>query len=218
MLPMSGWMRTSSLPLASLIRIRLATAADAEAIAAIYRPVVESGVASFESVPPDRDEIARRVAKTTAAYPWLVCELDGVVAGYAYANEHRVRAGYRWSVNTSVYVDATRRRSGVGRGLYASLFAVLTAQGFFNAYASITLPNAASVALHQAAGFRPIGVYERVGYKLGAWHDVSWWHRVLQPHAASPDEPTMLPALVKESGWESLVRAGEPFVRSSVTP
>lgn len=213
---MFAWMRTSSLPLASVTRIRLAQNADADAIAVIYRPVVETGVASFEIVPPDRDEMARRVARTTAVYPWLVCEIDGAVAGYAYANEHRVRAGYRWSVDTSVYVDAARQRAGVGRGLYTSLFAILSAQGFFNAYASITLPNAASVALHEAVGFRPIGVYERVGYKLGAWHDVSWWHRILRPHTPSPEEPTVLPALVDRSEWERLVRAGEPFIRSSV--
>ena len=150
-----------------MAQIRLARDSDAETIAAIYRPVVEATTISFETVPPDGDEIARRVVETARMYPWLVCERGGTVAGYAYASKYRVRAAYQWSVETSVYIDPRHRRCGVGRGLYVSLFRVLSAQGFFNAYAGITLPNAASIALHEAAGFKTIGVYERVGYKLG---------------------------------------------------
>jgi len=170
-------------------RIRLAEAGDAEAIAAIYRPAVESSAISFETVPPDGDEIARRLADTLVSYPWLVCEIGGQVAGYAYASKHRVRAAYQWSVDTSVYVDPAFRRSGVGRGLYQSLFAILAAQGFFNAFAGIALPNPASVALHEAVGFEPLGVYRRVGFKLGAWHDVGWWQLRLLGPTAQPQEP-----------------------------
>ena len=195
-------------------RIRLATAADAEAIAAIYRPVVESTTISFETAPPDRDEMARRLADTLVAHPWLVCDIDGRVAGYAYASKHRVRAAYQWSVDTSVYVDADRRRSGVGRGLYRSLFAILAAQGFFNAFAGIALPNTASVALHEAVGFEPIGVYRRVGFKLGAWHDVGWWQLALRAHDASPDVPLPLPALRQRAEWAALLAAGEPLIRA----
>ena len=176
-------------------RIRVAEAGDAEAIAAIYRPAVESSAISFETVAPGRDEIARRLADTLVAYPWLVCEIGGRVAGYAYASTHRVRAAYQWSVDTSVYVDEAFRRSGVGRGLYRSLFAILGAQGFFNAFAGIALPNPASVALHEAVGFEPLGVYRRVGFKLGAWHDVGWWYLPLQPLPASPVPPVPFPDL-----------------------
>jgi len=110
-------------------------------------------------VDSDEDEIARRVVETTQRYPWLVCDRGGTVAGYAYATGHRVRAAYRWSVDTSVYIDPRHRRCGVGRGLYASLLRILTAQGFFDAYAGIALPHAASIALHEASGFKTIGVY-----------------------------------------------------------
>ena len=196
-------------------RIRLVNDSDAEAIARIYRPAVEDTTISFETVAPDREEIVRRIADTTQSHPWLVCELDGVVVGYAYASKHRVRAAYRWSVDTSVYVDATCRRCGIGRGLYVSLFSVLSAQGFFNAYAGIALPNPASVGLHESVGFRPIGVYQRVGYKLGAWQDVGWWQVFLKPHDASPGEPLSLVEVQRLPGWRTLLARGESVIRPS---
>ena len=194
--------------------IRLATLSDAEAIAAIYRPVVETTTISFETVAPDRDEMAKRLADTLVSHPWLVCEVDGRVAGYAYATKHRVRAAYQWSVDTSVYVDAACRRSGVGRGLYQSLFAILAAQRFVNAFAGIALPNAASVALHEAAGFEPLGVYRRVGFKLGAWHDVGWWQLSIRAHEASPDAPLSLAAVQRRGDWASLLASGQPSIRA----
>ena len=195
-------------------RIRLADDGDAGAIAAIYAPIVESTAISFETVPPDRDEMARRLADTLASYPWLVCEIDGRVAGYAYATKHRVRGAYQWSVDTSVYVDAARRRAGVGCGLYRSLFAILAAQGFFNAFAGIALPNPASVALHEAVGFEPLGVYRRVGFKLGAWRDVGWWQLTLRAHDASPDAPLPLAAVRQRADWPTLLSSGEPSIRA----
>ena len=198
-----------------MVCIRLAQEADAEAIAAIYAPYVERSVVSFESVPPDREETLRRMVETTATYPWLVCERGGRVAGYAYATQHRVRAAYRWSVDTSVYIDTDCHRRGIGRGLYTSLFAILKAQGFYNAYAGITLPNAASVGLHEAVGFTAVGVYEWVGHKFGKWHDVGWWQRTLQDHIVSPAEPLPLPSILHLPEWNRLVGAGEEHVRDS---
>jgi phosphinothricin acetyltransferase len=194
-------------------RIRFADESDAAAIAGIYRPVVESTAISFETVPPDRDEMARRIADTTREHPWLVCEVGSRVAGYAYATKHRVRSAYRWSVDTSVYVDANFRQGGVGRGLYGSLFGILSAQGYFNAYAGIALPNAASIALHEAVGFRKIGVYRRVGYKFGEWRDVGWWQLELRAHDAAPVEPLDIDTVRARPGWNALLARGEPAVR-----
>lgn len=194
-------------------RIRFATDSDGRAIADIYRPAVESTAISFETIPPNPEEIARRIADTTMAYPWLVCEIAGAVAGYAYATPHRTRAAYRWSVDTSVYVDARHQRRGVGRGLYLSLLGILSAQGYFNAYAGITLPNPASVRLHESVGFTPIGVYRRVGYKLGAWHDVGWWQLTLKPHEESPPEPEDLQTVRGRAEWGALLARGESVVR-----
>ena len=184
--------------------IRLARVEDAEQIAAIYAPFVRDSPVSFETMTPDAVEIGRRIADTLAALPYLVCDAGGgVVAGYAYASPHRARAAYRWAVDVSVYVAADHRRSGVGRALYASLFRVLTAQGFYAACAGITLPNDASVALHESMGFALVGVYPAIGYKMGRWHDVGWWQMPLKTRAGDdpPAEPTALPALMASSEW-----------------
>jgi phosphinothricin acetyltransferase len=167
-------------------------ATDAAACAAIYAPSVTDGVASLEAVAPDAAELGRRIAEVTAGYPWLVAELDGAVAGYAYAGQHRVRASYRWSTDVTVHVSAAHDRRGVGRALYTRLFALLAQQGYYEACAGITLPNDASVALHESLGFRPVGVYRDIAFKFGAWRDVGWWQNTLREH--TPDAPPAEPA------------------------
>jgi L-amino acid N-acyltransferase YncA len=176
--------------------VRLADPArDAAAVAAIYRPAVEESLASFEEVSPGAEEMAGRISTTLERTPWLVAEERGRVIGYAYAGPHRERAGYRWSVNISVYVAPRSQGRGVGRRLYDELLTVLRRQGFVNAYAGITLPNEASVALHTAIGMRRVGVYERVGFKDGAWHDVAWFQLRLADPVGTPPEPTPLARL-----------------------
>ena len=173
--------------------IRDADAArDAAACTAIYAPSVTHGVTSLEEVAPDAAEFGRRIGEVTARYPWLVAELDGAVAGYAYAGPHRARAAYRWSTDVTVYVSAAHHRRGVGRALYTQLFALLVEQGYYEAGAGITLPNDASVALHESLGFRPIGVYQDIAFKFGAWRDVGWWQKTLRPHV--PDTPPAEPS------------------------
>jgi phosphinothricin acetyltransferase len=196
-----------------MVGIRLAKESDAEAVAAIYAPYVERTAVSFETVPPPPDEMRRRIGETTEVWPWLVCDTGDRIAGYAYATQHRVRAAYRWSVDTAVYVSDAHHRRGVGRGLYASLFEILRAQGFFNAYAGITLPNAASVGLHEAVGFTRVGVYRDAGYKMGSWHDVGWWELGLGVRAESPGEPARLPIVLKRPDWLRLVESGVGRVR-----
>ena len=168
--------------------IRMAIPADGERLAAIYAPAVTDRTTSFELTAPDASEMARRVSTLTARTPWLVLEENGRVLGYAYASPHRDRPAYQWSVEVSAYVDATAHRAGYGRALYSALFDLLTAQGFVNAYAGITLPNPASVGFHKAMGFEEIGVYRGIGYKFGRWHDVTWLHRPLAPRL-DPVEP-----------------------------
>jgi phosphinothricin acetyltransferase len=166
--------------------IRPATAQDAAAVAAIYAPYVLGSVATFEEVPPTEAEVAARMAN---GLPWLVADLDGVV-GYAYAGPHHARAGYRWSVTVSVYLDAAHHGRGLGRALYGELLPLLARLGYVNAYAGVTLPNDASVRLHEAVGFTPVGVYRGVGFKHDRWHDVGWWQRTVQdPPPGAPPEP-----------------------------
>ncbi len=179
------------------VTIRLADPdRDAAATAAIYRPAVNASVATFEQVAPDASEMAHRIRRTLDRTPWLVAGDDaGRVLGYAYAGAHRDRAGYRWSVDISAYVDQRHLGRGVGRTLYDSLLGILRRQRFINVYAGIALPNLASIALHDAVGMRRIGVYERVGYKFGAWHDVAWYGMRLQDPPNPPAEPIPLPDL-----------------------
>jgi phosphinothricin acetyltransferase len=194
-------------------RIRLAGLHDAEAIAGIYRPFVERTTISFETEPPTREEMEHRISETMTSHPWLVCEVGGQVAGYAYATRHRARAAYQWSVDTSVYVDEKHWRLGIGRGLYASLLPILAVQGFCNAFAGIALPNPGSVGLHESIGFTPIGVYERVGYKLGAWRDVGWWQRPLTALETPPARQLNLKAVQGRPDWSSLLAIGEAIMR-----
>lgn len=173
-------------------RIRRAEAADAPAVLEIYSPFVTGSATSFELEPPDVAEMERRILDVGARYPWLVFEAEGRVRGYAYAASHRARKAYQWCVETSVYVRPDARRAGVGRALYRELFDLLRRQGYVNAYAAITLPNPASVALHEALGFARLGVFPRIGFKFGAWHDLLWMEKRLQDPAVPVAEP--LPA------------------------
>ncbi|HTD36050.1 MAG TPA: GNAT family N-acetyltransferase [Candidatus Limnocylindrales bacterium] len=156
---------------------------DAEAIARIYAPYVETTADSFEETAPDAAEMRRRFASITASYPWLVATLDGEVAGYAYGHEHRARPAYRPSVEVSVYVDRSAQRRGIARLLYGALFRDLAQRGYHRAFAGITASNEGSIAFHRSVGFTPIGIFHEIGYKFGRWHDTSWWERDLSPIA-----------------------------------
>ena len=169
--------------------IRAATLEDAARVAAIYHPYVADTTISFEVAPPAETEMRDRMQAVLPRLPWLVHEVEGQVAGYAYASPHRAREAYQWSVDVAVYVNQDFHRRGIGRELYHALFPRLIRQGYVNAYAGITLPNAKSVGLHEALGFVPVGVYRNVGFKLGAWRDVGWWHLQLQPLPSVPAPP-----------------------------
>lgn len=170
--------------------IRAAAPDDAVAIAAIYAPIVRDTTISFELQPPTVDEMRTRIESTLRHLPWLVSlDAAGTVDGYVYAGKHRDPGAYRWSVNTSVYVRDDSRGQGVGKKLYQALLDELVRLGYFQAFAGIALPNTGSVALHESVGFEPIGVYRNVGHKHGAWRDVGWWQRAIQPLSTPTSDP-----------------------------
>jgi len=174
-----------------VIGVRDARAEDAAAVAAIYRPYVVDSPASFEVEAPDAGEVLVRM-RASPQLPWLVADSDDGVVGYAYATRHRSRSAYRWAVDCSVYVQAGQGGRGIGRHLYSGLLQELRDLGYHQAFAGIALPNPASVGLHEAMGFEPVGVYKRVGYKHGVWHDVGWWQLPLAASgvdAGVPREP-----------------------------
>jgi len=185
--------------------IRLATTHDALAFAEIYRPIVLKSPISFETKPPSAVEMATRVNDILTHMPWLAYETDGEILGYAYAGKHRERAAYQWSVDVSVYVREGRRGQGIGRSLYQILFHLLRVQGFYVAHAGITLPNQASVGLHEGFGFHPIGVYPAVGFKFGCWHDVGWWQLELQPRVGEPAPPLPIDIASQRCEWTQIL-------------
>jgi phosphinothricin acetyltransferase len=161
---------------------------DAAACAAIYAPYVTDTVISFEEQPPTAADMRARIERYASTHAWLVAELDGAVVGFAFGCPHRERAAYRWAADVSVYIDPGAHRRGVGRALYGELFEVLAGRGVQVLCAGIGLPNEASVALHESFGFVPVGIYRRIGFKLGAWRDVGWWQLDLVPACGSPAE------------------------------
>lgn len=163
--------------------VRTATEADACACAAIYAPYVTDSAVSFEEEPPDADEMARRIA---AAHDWVVLENEDRVVGYAYAAVFHPRAAYRWACEVSVYLERGFEGRGGGRALYGVLLPRLRDRGFRVAIGGMTLPNPGSEALHRAFGFSLVGVYRRIGWKFGAWHDVAWTQLMLVEGAEPP--------------------------------
>ena len=193
--------------------IRPATPEDAKEIQSIYAPIVTDTAVSFEADPPGVEEMERRIVECSEHRPWLVCDLEDAIAGYAYAAKHRERPAYQWSVEVSVYVLEWFRRLGIGRALYTSLLEILNLQGFNNVYAGVALPNPASVALHESLGFKPVGVYEKAGFKLGAWHDVGWWCLALREHDKRPAAPKSPFDIQHTPEWEKALAAGLPFLK-----
>ncbi|HVZ36379.1 MAG TPA: arsinothricin resistance N-acetyltransferase ArsN1 family B [Polyangiaceae bacterium] len=193
---------SASAAAASNVQIRFASSGDAAGIAAIYAPHVVESAISFEAEPPSAEMMRERIISTLAQLPWLVSERGGELLGYAYASPHSERAAYRWSLNASVYIAARCRRQGVGRALYTSLFALARLAGYYSVHAGVTLPNAASVGLHESFGFVPVGIYRAVGFKLNAWHDVGWWQLELRPRSDPPAPPLALPLLREQRSNE----------------
>lgn len=167
----------------------MARPGDGGGIQAIYAPFVAGTAISFEVDVPSVADMQQRVAELTERYPWLVVEDEHGIAGYAYGSAHRSRAAYGWSTDVSAYVRPDTRRRGLGGVLYAALLELLHRQGYEQAFAGITLPNPASVGMHESMGFVPVGVYRNVGWKLGHWHDVGWWQCGLGPPSREPSPP-----------------------------
>ena len=167
----------------------MATRADARVMLDIYEPIVRATATSFETDPPTLPEFEERIDQTLRQHPWLLCEIDGGTAGYAYGCPFRRRPAYRWTAEVAVYVHRQYQKRGVGGALYRAILACLRLQGYQSVMAGIALPNEASVHLHRRAGFERIGVIRQAGYKLGGWHDISWWQRRLSDDSPPDAEP-----------------------------
>jgi phosphinothricin acetyltransferase len=169
-----------------MITIRLARPTDADGILTIYSPYIANTSLTFETDIPSGNEFANRISSYIENWPWIICVVDGQIAGYAYASRYRERVAYQWSVECSVYVHDDHQRSGIARALYTALFSILKKQGYRNVYAVINLPNERSVAFHENMGFQWFATYENVGYKLGQWKNVGWWRLIINEFGDDP--------------------------------
>jgi len=173
-----------SLPLMGTIRP--VEPRDVEAMQRLYAPYVASTATTFKIEIPSVADFAERVREVITSHPWWVFEAESRVVGYAYGSKHRARAAYQWTSEVSVYVSPEVQGRGVGRLLYRRLFDALADRGYRQALGGITLPNPASVALHESVGFEPVGIYRNIGFKFGRWHDVGWWQKPLGAGATVP--------------------------------
>jgi phosphinothricin acetyltransferase len=164
------------------LNIRGATAADSKAILDIYAPYITDTAITFETEVPAVSEFTSRVETIIKNYPYLVCEADGKIIGYAYATKHRERAAYKYSADVSIYIKSEYHGRGIGRKLYSDLFESLKNYKIYTAIAGITLPNEKSLALHKSFGFKEVGVYHNVGYKFGKWLDVIWLEKQIKEY------------------------------------
>jgi len=175
--------------------IRIATKDDAAGMLDIYTPFILNSGITQETDVPSVEEFQERIISNLKERPWLVCEIDKQVAGYAYAGKHRDRKGYQWCTEPSVYISEKYFGLGVADALYTALFDILKLQGYVNAYAVITLPNERSIAFHKKFGFDYLTTYKKIGYKLGQWHDVGWMQYEINPHKEDPEDPIKFPAI-----------------------
>ena len=155
--------------------IRVATSQDADAIAAIYNYYIVNTVITFEEIEVNTEQMANRIEKVSAKYPWLVYEHGGCVVGYAYASDWRERSAYRFSAESTIYLDKDHGGRGIGMTLYSELMRRLQAQGVHTVLGGIALPNAASIALHEKLGFSKTAHLQQVGFKHERWIDVGYW-------------------------------------------
>ena len=177
------------------MNIRLATPSDAATLLAIYAPYVENTAITFEYEVPTIEDFANRIEKTLEKYPYLVAEEDGLILGYAYASTYYARAAYDWAVELSVYVSQDARGKGVGSKLYDELEDLLDQMGYMHFLACISLPNEASLALHQKRGYQQVAHFPKIGYKFERWHDIVWLQKSLDKQAGPIK-------LLKEMEWK----------------
>ena len=192
-----------------MIQIRLATINDAQQILHIYSPSILAASISFETEVPSAEEMQERIETILQKYPWIVCKIDGRIAGYVYASKHREREAYQWSCECTVYIHNDFKGKGIGKELYLLLFQILKQQGFRNVYAGITLPNEASVNLHEKCGFKHFATYENIGYKFGHWHSVGWWKLQINAYDLQPPPPLKISELNSEMLYERFNRTAQ---------
>ena len=193
-------------------KIRIATEADSASILEIYAPFIMDTIITFEYEVPTLAEFAKRMTNIHKKYPWLLCEINGNIVGYAYASKFNERAAYDWSVDFSIYINPKYHGKNIGKSLYFSLSQLIKLQGYYNAYAGVTLPNIKSEGLHQSFGFKPIGVYQNVGYKFGNWYDVKLFGLKINEYPKSPIKPKNIDEINDTPEFNAIIAKAEQMI------
>jgi L-amino acid N-acyltransferase YncA len=159
--------------------IRKVLPEDAKQICDIYNYHVANTIITFEEEPVTENEMKQRIESITSKFPWLVYEEDQVIAGYAYAAQWRTRSAYRYAAETTVYIHEDFKGKGIGTALYTKLIENMKALSFRSLIGGVSLPNNASIALHEKLHFKKVAHFEQVGFKLNRWIDVGYWELLL---------------------------------------
>lgn len=185
--------------------IRLAVENDSVSLLNIYGEFIRNTAVTFETAVPSVLEFSKRISDVVESLPWLVCEIDGEIIGYAYASKHRERAAYRWSVDVTVYINPQYHRKHIATALYTALIELLKLQGYYSAYAGISLPNLKSEEFHKSFGFKPVGVFHNVGYKFDEWRDVKWFELALSDYSKNPFNPKTINEIKDTKEYENII-------------
>lgn len=195
--------------------IRLATQNDCSSILNIYAPFITGTVITFEYKIPALKEFSERMAGIQKVYPWLVCEIDGRIAGYAYASRFSEREAFDWSAELSIYINPEFHGKHIGRAFYSALLSILKLQGFYNVYSGVTVPNAKSEALHESLGFETMAVYENIGYKLGSWCDLKEYSLKINDYIKSPAKPKIIDEVSNTIEFRNIIQKAERIINKA---
>jgi len=192
-----------------MANIRLADPSrDARQVAAIYYPYVINTHITFEYVPPNGSVIASRMKSQQEKFPWLVCEHERELMGFAYGSSFRSQQAYDWSVETTIYVREAAHNLGIGSALYETLIKCLRLQGYMSAVGVIALPNEPSVSLHNKFGYKEIGILPDAGYKPGSWYDVAIWRLELNEASPTPEKIVSIDDITNTLDFDKILETG----------
>lgn len=188
-----------------MFEIRLINTSDAAAALAVYASYVLTTAYTFEYEVPTVGDFKKKIEKLTAQHPWLVCEYNGEMIGYAYGSTQHERPGYRWTTETTIYMKQDFHGKGIARILYTALFDILKLQGYYTVYANVLSTNTRSCKFHKSMGFEEIGIYRNIGYKLGQWQSNLGMQYFLQEHIAEPPTPKSITTLIDAIEIENIL-------------
>ena len=188
----------------TLPHIRLIRDSDYAGALAVYTPYVQHTAITFEYEVPSLEEFTKRLNTISQHYPCLVCECDGRIIAYCYGGIHRIKTAYQWSVESTIYVAESHHHKGIAAILYSALFDILRLQGFINVYAGISVPGGKSDKFHSRIGFNYLGVFPKIGYKFGKWHDLKWYEYILSERIYDPSAPIPITE-IRDSGSISAI-------------